>query len=387
MRSEELSVEFSSGLLCTAFRISVGNKRFWSRRICSHQDGLQAPITGSWTYEEMARNCVQIVAEEINSKGGILGGRKVEIVIGDDQGSPKQSALVAQRMISENVVAVIATYGSSINEPASTIYERQGLLNIAYGSTAVQLTEHGWKYFFRTCFRDDRQGNFFAEFVNDVLEAQNVAIIHDNTTFGKGLAEAARASLEKANKARIVFYDVITPGERDFTPVLSRMNRTNPDVLYFTGYFSEAGLIIRQMRELGSKAIFVGGNAAINDEFIEIAGIDVATGALMTQEPMPTDLKYPESQAFLDEYIRRHGVPPSSPWPVYAADALKVIVAAIEATGSTDSKVLADYIRDEMEGLPGITGPIGFDEVGDRTGAIYMAYEVTADGKFQPYQP
>ncbi|HCD41310.1 MAG TPA: branched chain amino acid ABC transporter substrate-binding protein, partial [Firmicutes bacterium] len=350
--------------------------------------GLQAPITGSWAYEgEMARNCVQIVADEINSKGGILGGRKVEIVIGDDQGSPKQSALVAQRMISENVVAVIATYGSSINEPASTIYERQGLLNIAYGSTAVQLTEHGWKYFFRTCFRDDRQGNFFAEFVNDVLEAQNVAIIHDNTTFGKGLAEAARASLEKANKARIVFYDVITPGERDFTPVLSRMNRTNPDVLYFTGYFSEAGLIIRQMRELGSKAIFVGGNAAINDEFIEIAGIDVATGALMTQEPMPTDLKYPESQAFLDEYIRRHGVPPSSPWPVYAADALKVIVAAIEATGSTDSKVLADYIRDEMEGLPGITGPIGFDEVGDRTGAIYMAYEVTADGKFQPYQP
>jgi branched-chain amino acid transport system substrate-binding protein len=370
------------------FALVLGTSVFGAGESAPIRIGLQAPITGSWAYEgEMARNCVQIVADEINSKGGILGGRKVEIVIGDDQGSPKQSALVAQRMISENVVAVIATYGSSINEPASTIYERQGLLNIAYGSTAVQLTEHGWKYFFRTCFRDDRQGNFFAEFVNDVLEAQNVAIIHDNTTFGKGLAEAARASLEKANKARIVFNDVITPGERDFTPVLSRMNRTNPDVLYFTGYFSEAGLIIRQMRELGSKAIFVGGNAAINDEFIEIAGIDVATGALMTQEPMPTDLKYPESQAFLDEYIRRHGVPPSSPWPVYAADALKVIVAAIEATGSTDSKVLADYIRDEMEGLPGITGPIGFDEVGDRTGAIYMAYEVTADGKFQPYQP
>jgi len=107
----------------------------------------------------------------------------------------------------------------------------------------------------------------------------------------------------------------------------------------------------------------------------------------MTQEPMPTDLEYPESKAFIEEYVRRHGAPPSSPWPVYAADALKVIAAAIEATGSTDSKVLADYIRKDMKDLPGITGPISFDDAGDREGAIYLAYEVTADGKFKPYQP
>ncbi len=350
--------------------------------------GLQAPVTGQWAYEgEMARNCVEIIADEINGKGGVLGGRKIEIVVGDDQCSPKQSALVAQRMISDKVVAVIGTYGSSVTEPAATIYEREGLLNIAYGSTAVQLTEHGWKYFFRTCFRDDRQGAFFAEFVNETLKVKKVAILHDNTTFGKGLAEAARASLEEAKKAEIVFYDVVTPGERDFTPILTRMHKADPDVLYFTGYYPEAGLIIRQMRGLGSKAVFVGGNAAINDEFVEIAGKDIAKGALMTQEPMPTDLKYAESKAFLDEYIRRHGVPPSSPWPVYAADALKAIAAAIDETGSTDSAVLADYIRNEMEGLPGVTGPIGFDEIGDRAGAIYLAYEVTKDGKFQPYQP
>ncbi len=119
-------------------------------------------------------------------KAEFLGGRKVEIVVGDDQFSPKQSALVAQRMISEKVVAVIGTYGSSVTEPAATIYEREGLLNIAYGSTAVQLTEHGWQYFFRTCFRDDHQGTFFGRFVNETLKMQNVAIIHDNTTFGKG---------------------------------------------------------------------------------------------------------------------------------------------------------------------------------------------------------
>ncbi|MDI6637976.1 MAG: branched-chain amino acid ABC transporter substrate-binding protein [Bacillota bacterium] len=349
--------------------------------------GLQAPITGQWAYEgEMALNCVQIVADEINAKGGVLG-RPIEIVPGDDQCSPKQSALVAQRMLSEKVVAVIGTYGSSVTEPAATIYERAGLLNIAYGSTAEQLTAHGWKFFFRTCFRDDRQGAFFAQFVNDTLKLKRVAILHDNTTFAKGLAEAARRSLEQAKKAEIVFYDAVTPGERDFTPVLSRMQATKPEVVYYTGYYPEAGLIIRQMRDLGSKAVFVGGNAAINDEFISIAGLEIAKGALMTQEPMPTDLRYPEAKPFLDEYVRRHKAPPSSPWPVYAADALKVIAAAIEATKSTDSKVLADYIRNRMKDLPGITGPISFDDAGDREGAIYLAYEVTADGKFKPYQP
>lgn len=348
--------------------------------------GLQAPITGPWAYEgEMARNCVQIVADEINKAGGLLG-RQVQIALGDDQGSPKQSALVAQRMISDKVVAVVGSYGSSITDPASAIYERAGLVNVAYGSTAEKLTEQKREYFFRTCFRDDRQGAFFANFATGVLKAKRVAIIHDNTTFGKGLAEAARRPLLAEKRAELVFYDAITPGERDFTAILGRMGKTNPDVLYFTGYYSEAGLIIRQMRTLGIKAVFVGGNAAVNDEFVKIAGLSVASGALMTQEPLPTDLDYPESKAFISEYVRRHKEPPSSPWPVYAADAFKVICAAIEATKSTDSKVLMSYLRTGLKDYPGITGPISFDAIGDREGAIYLAYEVTAEGNFKPYR-
>lgn len=347
--------------------------------------GLQAPITGPWAYEgEMARNSVEIIKDQINARGGVLG-RPIEIVLGDDQGNPRQSALVAQRMVSEGVVAVIGTYGSSINEAASTIYERAGVVNIAYGATAVQLTEHGWRYFFRTCFRDDRQGAFFAQLVNEILGASRIAILHDNTTFARGLAEAARASLEAAGMAEVVFYDAVTPGERDFTPVLSRMRARTPEVVYYTGYYPEAALIARQMRDLGIDALFVGGNAAINDEFVEIAGLEVASGALMTQEPLPTDLPYAESQAFLEEYIRRHGQPPSSPWPVYAADALLVLAAAIEATGSTDSSVLAEYIRGELS-INGITGPIAFDGRGDREGAIYLAYEVGPDGKLRPFE-
>ena len=193
--------------------------------------GLQAPITGPWAYEgEMAYNCVKIVADWINAAGGILG-RPVQIVLGDDQGQPQQSALAAQRMVSERVVAVVGTYGSSVNDPAAAIYERNKIVNVAYGSTAETLTQQGRKYFFRTCFRDDKQGEFFANFAVDVLGAKRIAIIHDNTTFGKGLAEAALRPLQAQTKAEVVFYDAITPGERDFTAILGRMSLTNPDVV------------------------------------------------------------------------------------------------------------------------------------------------------------
>ncbi len=347
--------------------------------------GLQGPITGPWAYEgEMAVNSVQIVADQINEAGGVLG-RPIEIVIGDDQGSPRQGALIAQRMVSEGVVAVISSYGSSVTEPSAAIYEEAELLNIAYGATAERLTERGLKFFFRTCFRDDRQGQFFASLVDHVLKVKRVAIIHDNTTFAKGLAEAAKRFLEESPTAELVFYDAITPGEKDFSPILTRMRTTAPEVIYFTGYYPEAGLILYQARNLGIDPLFVGGNAAINDEFVNIAGLDVAQGSIVTQEPLPTDLPYPEARDFLTEYIERHGEAPSTPWPVYAADALKVIAAAIQATGSTDSRVLGDYLREGLQDLPGITGPISFDPSGDRAGAIYRAYVVDDLGQLVPY--
>lgn len=213
-------------------------------------------------------------------------------------------------MISEGVVAVIGTYGSSVTEPAQLIYEDAGLLNIAYGATAESLTQRGYRYFFRTSFRDDRQGDYFAELVATKLNLRRVAIVHDNTTFARGLAEAARRSLARYPGVQVVFYDAITPGDRDFTAIISRLRAQNPDVVYFTAYYPEAGLFLRQMRDAGVQALFVGGNAAINAEFVEIAGLALAKGSLVTQEPMPTDLEYPEAQAFLAEYVARHGAPP-----------------------------------------------------------------------------
>jgi len=188
---------------------------------------------------------------------------KIELV--DDACQPKAGALAAMKLVSmKEVVAAIATYGSSVTQPASDIYEKFKKVNIAYGATVTHLSERGLKYFFRTCGRTDTQGIFFADQVVPHFKAKRVAIMHDNTSFALGLAEEARNAALAAGNIDIVYFDAITPGESDYTVPLTKLREKNPEVFYFTGYFPEAGLIIRQAREIGIDAVFVGGDAAIN---------------------------------------------------------------------------------------------------------------------------
>jgi len=348
--------------------------------------GMQGPITGAWAYEgQMARQSCEIAAALINQKGGILGGREIQIVAEDDAGEPKTGALAATKMTGhKGVVASVSTYGSSICEPASNIYEKAKMVNVGYGVTAVRLTERDLTYFFRTCGRDDSQGEFFAEYVPQKFGAKRIAIMHDNTAFGKGLAENARDALKPqidAGTISIVYYDAITPGEKDFRVPLTKMRETRPDVWYFTGYYAEAALLVTQAREIGIACPFVGGNAAINDEFVKIAGLKAAEGCYMTNEPLPGDLPGAEAVEFLKAYKDKYGEIPSSPWPVYAADAVNIIAYAIDKTKSTDGTKIAEYLRTQVNGVPGITGSIGFTDKGDREGVPFYLYVVDAEGK------
>jgi branched-chain amino acid transport system substrate-binding protein len=348
--------------------------------------GLQGPVTGPWAYEgQMAKQSCEIAAKLINDKGGILGGRMVEVRVMDDEGQPKSGAMAATKLCGQrDVVASVSTYGSSICEAAMSIYEKRKKVNIGYGVTAVRLTEKGFKYFFRTCGRDDAQGNFFAKIANEEFMAKRIAIMHDNTAFGKGLAEDTKKGLKAlldAGTVEVVYYDAITPGEKDFHVPLTQLREAHPDLWYFTGYYAEAALLVSQAREIGIKCPFVGGNAAINDEFVKIAGLDMAKGCFMTNEPLPQDLPYPAAKEFLKAYKDKYGEIPSSPWPVYSADALNIIAYAVDKAGTTDSTKLADYLRNNVNEVPGITGKIGFTAQGDREGVPFYLYVVDDNGK------
>jgi len=341
--------------------------------------GVIGPMTGDWAYEGGGfQNAVNLIIDMANEDGGAMG-RQFEVVVGDTKGKPNDAALAAQKMVDQGVVAVVGSYASSSTEPASEVLNEANILHVTPSSTASHLTEKGFTQFFRTCFLDNAQGDFAATFMIESLGAEKIALIHDNTTYAKGLADWTQRYVEELG-GEVVFFEAITPGAKDFSAVLAKVKQRQPDAIYFTGYFSDGGLLLKQARDLGIAAEFVAGNACNNPEFIKLAG-SAAEGAYVTSEPLPVDLLSEAAVNFVARYEEAYGEKPGSIWTVLAAEAAKVIVEAVKATESTDTDTLAQHLRD-LEGYEGITGPVSFDEKGDRLGTMHKAYTVV-DGEFQ----
>ena len=351
--------------------------------------GLEGPMTGDYAYEGQGfEKAVQLLVDQTNEAGGFLG-QQIELVIEDDAGDPTQAALVAQRLVDAEVVAVIGAYNSTATEPASEIYNEAGLLHVTPSSTATGLTEKGFKRFFRVCFLDDRQGFFAATFAKDVLGVQNFGILHDNSTYAQGLAEHTKRYAEEMGM-NVSFYDAINPDDQDFSPILTNIGAAGLDAIYFTGYHAQGGLLLKQTGELGLDLNWMMGNASNNPELIQIAGLENAVGTYITTEPLPKDVDYPEAQQFVADFQEAYDMMPDSVWWMMAAEAFNVIRYAIEETESTDSETLANFLHNEAKDINGITGPIlGWDEKGDRLGTIHLAYIIAENGEFvvNPQQP
>jgi branched-chain amino acid transport system substrate-binding protein len=275
-------------------------------------------------------------------------------------------------------MAVIGTYGSSVTEATQNIYDEEDIIQVANGSTAVRLSEKGLKFFFRTCPRDDEQGRVAA---NTIKKSgyKKVAILHDNTTYAKGLADETRTILEKMGIV-IVFFDALTPKEQDYNTILTKLKAANPDVVFFTGYYPEAGLLLRQKKEMGWNVPFIGGDATNHPDLVKTAGKASAEGFCFVSAPLPKDL--PEAKSFVDSFKKKYGNPPNSIYAVLAGDGFRVVVEAIKGAGSADTKKVANYLHTQLKDFSGLTGKISFNEKGDRVGDVYRVYKVDAEGKF-----
>ena len=342
--------------------------------------GLMAPMTGSWASEgqEMKRN-VDLLAEQANAKGG-LNGKKIEVVIEDDGGDPRTASLAAQRLTTKGVVAVIGTYGSAVTEATQNIYDEAGITQIANGSTAVRLTEKGLKHFFRTCPRDDEQGKVGAATIQK-MGAKRIALLHDSSAYAKGLADEINTIL-KANKQNVVFFDALTPKEQDYSAILTKLKAANPDVVFFTGYYPEAGLLLKQKKQMGWNVPFMGGDAINNPDLVKIAGKDAAAGFQFLSPPVPKDLDTPEAKAYVVAYKQKYGEVPGSIYGVLAADGFLSVTKAIADTKSTDAAKIRDYLVSGLKGYPGLTGKLAFNAKGDRVGELYRVYQVDKNGDF-----
>ena len=338
--------------------------------------GVAGPMTGDQAKMGTDfKNGVALAVDEWNAKGGLMG-RKISALVADDQHDPKQAVSVANKLVNDGVVGVIGHFNSSCSIPASDVYSRAGIPMITPGSTNPQLTEKGYHSVFRVCGRDDQQGRVGADFVTEKLKLKRVAVIHDKTTYGQGLADEFRKFISP--KVEVVYYGGIIQGDKDFKTVLTALREKKPELIYFGGIYPEAGLLVKQARELGITVPFMSGDGSIDPKFIEIAGAAAAEGTYLTFSPDAR--KIPTARSFIEQYERKFGE--IGPYSVYAYDAANILFSAIKEAGTTEGRAVADKLH-AME-FSGALGRIRFNEKGDVTVSPYVVW-ITRGGKFEEY--
>jgi branched-chain amino acid transport system substrate-binding protein len=266
------------------------------------------------------------------------------------------------------VKMVVGHFNSGVSIPASEVYQEAGIIQITPASTNPRFTERNMWNTFRTCGRDDQQGAVAGAYLSSKFKGKKVAIVHDKTPYGKGLADETQKAMN-GKGLKEVMYEGINTGEKDYSALVSKLKQAGVDVVYFGGLHTEAGLIIRQMRDQGLNAPLMGGDGIVSAEFVSIAGPG-AEGTLMTFSPDPR--KNPNAKDAVAKFKAKNIDPEA--YTLYAYAAVEILKAAAEQAKSTDAKKIAEVMK---QGKPykTVIGDISFDKKGDITRPDYIMYE------------
>lgn len=337
---------------------------------------LVGPLTGQYSaFFDQMRHGAEAAVAAINAKGGIKG-QKISLIQEDDACDPKQAVAAANKVAGANAAGIIGHFCSSSSIPASDVYADAGIPMISPGSTNPKLTDRGLATVFRTCGRDDRQAEIAAKAIIDRKLGSKIAIVDDKSTYGKGLADGVRAALN-AKGVKEVLDDTVTQGDKDFSTLISRLQAANVDFVFYGGYFPEAGLLLRQAREHGLKATFMGGDGVAAAEFGSIAG-PASDGFLMTFYPDPRN--NPTAAGVVKAFRDAHYEPEGYTLYTYAAVTAFADAAADAGTTSDGTKIAAALHKDTFKT---VLGDLAFDEKGDPKLESFIVY-VWKDGKYAP---
>jgi branched-chain amino acid transport system substrate-binding protein len=328
--------------------------------------GMAGPVSGpNAVFGEQMRRGAEMAVNDLNAKGGVLGNQ-LRFVVVDDASNPSQGVSVANKLASDGAVAVFGHFNSAVSIPASKVYADEKILQISPASTNPQLTEQGLSTVFRTCGRDDQQGDVAAAYLLSAHKSSQIAVIHDQSTYGKGLADATKASMNKGGLTEAM-YDSVTVGERDYSALVTRMKTAGIQVVYFGGLHTEAGLLVRQMAEAGLQVQFVSGDGVVNKEFWNIAGA-TGEGALVT---FGAENRDNPAAADVVKRFRDQGFEPES-YTLYTYAAVQAWAQAAEKVRSLDAEKVAATLRDGE--YPTVIGTLSFDAKGDRKTTDYVFY-------------
>ena len=343
--------------------------------------GVAGPITGpNAAFGAQLVNGAQQAVEDINKQGGILG-EKLVLEQGDDVSDPKQGVSVANKFVGDGVKYVIGHFNSGVTIPASDVYAENNILFITPSATNPKLTDRKLWDAFRTCGRDDQQGLVWAELARDKLKGKKIAIVHDKTTYGKGLADAALDNMHKFG-VKEVLYEGVNTGEKDYSAVVSKIKQSGADYLMWGGLHTEGGLILRQMRDQGMTTVMISGDGITDNEFAQIGGPGVE-GTLMTFGPDPRH--NPNAKDVVAEFKGKNFDPEA--YTLYSYAGLQIIKQAAEKAKSTDPKKVAEVMHSGMP-FHTVIGDIAYDTKGDRKSVdfVWYVWKKMPDGKISYQQ-
>ena len=337
------------------------------------------PITGQYaSFGAQMKNGGEMAVADINEAGGLLG-KKLDLSIGDDACDPKQAVAVANQMTAGGAKLVAGHYCSGSSIPASKVYADGDMVQISPASTNPTFTDdRAGPNIYRVCGRDDQQGGIAGKYLAAKFADKNIAFVDDKTAYGKGLAAETKKAMGEAGK-QAAMEESITAGEKDYSALVSKLKQANIDIVYFGGYHTEAGLIIRQMRDQGMSTILMGGDALITQEFWSITG-DAGEGTLMTFSPDPR--KNPAA-ADLVKRFKDKGIEPEG-YVLYTYAALQAWKQAAEKAKSVERDEIVKALNDTE--FDTVVGKFKFNETGDPNLPPYAVYR-WSNGTYDQIDP
>jgi branched-chain amino acid transport system substrate-binding protein len=331
---------------------------------------------GTATFGQSTHNGITLAFDEINAAGGVLG-KKLKVLVEDDQSKPEEAATAVQKLISQNrVVAVLGEVASSRTLAAAPIAQSNKVPLISPSSTNPKVTEVG-DYIFRVCFIDPFQGAVMAKFAANTLKLKKVAILYDvRNDYSVGLRNFFSETFRGLG-GEVIGEQVFSEGDSDFRAQLTQLKSLQPEAIYVPGYYTEAGTISRQARELGITVPLMGGDGWDSPKLTEIGGKAIEGSYLSNHYSV--DDPSPAIQKFVGDYKARFGATPDA-LAALGYDAAKVLADAFKRAGTTDGPKVRDAIA-ATKGFVGVTGSITIDE---KRNAVKPAVVLkVVDGKFQ----
>jgi branched-chain amino acid transport system substrate-binding protein len=338
-------------------------------------DTIRLGVAGAHTgdlasYGIPSAHAAKLVVDETNAKGGVFG-KKVELLVEDDQCKPEVAANVAAKLVSEKADVVLGHICSGATKAALGTYRDAKVIVMSPSATNPDLTQSGdYPNFYRTIASDDMQAKLGVDFTINKLKAKRIAVIHDKGDYGKGFAEYAKKFLEASKKAQVVLFEGVTPGAVDYSAIIQKIKDKKADAVIYGGYHPEASKIVTGMRKKKMDVPFVSDDGVKDDTFIKVAK-SYAEG-VYASGPRDTS-KIPLFRKALEEHKKAYGEEPGAFYKE-AYSATMALLNAIEKAGSTDYAAVEKALRTEWVETP--VGKISFDNRGDAKGVGFSMYRV-----------